>query len=84
MYSTLHAVTISALFRAYMHAGISGLISDHPEVPSVVDYTDEDEETKTACNKDTGSRKKLQKWTRGHLFIVRGGGHIETWQPLYQ
>ena len=63
---------------------MSGLISDHPEVPSVIDYTDEDDETKTSCNKDTGTRKKVQKWTRGHLFIVRGGGHIETWQPLYQ
>ena len=70
-----------------MHAGISGFINDHLEVPSVVDYTDEDEETKTSCNKDTGTRKKkkkLQKWTRGHLFIVDGGGHIEPLQPLYQ
>ena len=59
-----------------MPAGISGLISNHPEVSSVIDYTDEDEDTKTACNKDTGTRHKLQKWTRGHLFVVRGGGHI--------
>ena len=43
-----------------MHAGISGLISDHPEVPSVVDYTDEDKETKTACSKDTGTRKSYR------------------------
>ena len=28
--------------------------------------------------------RHLQKWTRGHLFTVNGGGHIDTWQPLYQ
>ena len=50
---------------------------------SVIDYTDEDKDTKTACNKDTGTRHKLQKWTQD-LFVVHGGGHIETWQPLYQ
>jgi len=60
------------------------LIREHPDILAIVDYTDEDDATKTDCNKDTGARKKLQKWTRGHLFIVRGGGHIDTWQPLYQ
>jgi hypothetical protein len=39
---------------------------------------------KPVCNKDTGSKKQLMKWTRGHLVIVRGGGHIDMWQPLYQ
>ncbi len=32
------------------------------------------------CRKDTGN---LRKWSRGHQFVVRGGGHIDTWQPLY-
>ena len=35
-------------------------------------------------NKDTGGKKILQHWIRGHFFIVRGGGHIDAWQPLYQ
>ena len=47
-------------------------------------HTDEDDASKTESNKDTGTRKKLQKWSRGHLFSIRGGGHIDTWQPLYQ
>ena len=64
--------------------GIAEMISKHPEVPNVVDDTAEDDDTKTTCNKDTGTQKKLQKWTRGHLFVVRGGGHIDTWQPLYK
>lgn len=34
------------------------------------------------CRKDTGSRK-LRKWSRGHQFVMRGGGHIDAWQPLY-
>lgn len=55
--------------------GISTLLSNHPNLPAVVDYTDE---MKMSCNKDTGTRKKLQRWTRGHLFVVHGGGHIET------
>ena len=29
-----------------MHVGISGLISNHPEVTSVIDYTDKDDKTK--------------------------------------
>ena len=60
------------------------MIREHPDIPAIIDYTDEDDASKTECNKDTGARKKLQKWMRGHLFIVRGGGHIDTWQPLYQ
>jgi len=36
------------------------------------------------CNKDTGGNQKcLQKWSRGLLHFVRGGGHIESWSPLY-
>ena len=42
------------------------------------------EETKTSCNKDTGEKITLQKWTRGVLFSVSGGGHIHMWQPLYK
>ena len=37
-----------------------------------------------ACNKDTGAHQKcLQKWSRGLLHFVRGGGHIESWSPLF-
>ena len=50
----------------------------------VLDTCGEDEETKTSCNKDTGEKKKLQKWTRGVWVCASGGGHIQMWQPLYQ
>jgi hypothetical protein len=36
------------------------------------------------CSKNTGLTKKLRKWSRGHQFIVRAGGHIDMWQPLYR
>lgn len=29
------------------------------------------------CSKNTGLTKKLRKWSRGHQFIVRAGGHID-------
>ena len=84
----LKIATISDSFIMHLlngyKTGISTLLNSHPNLPAVVDYTNEEEATKTSCNKDTGTRKKLQKWTRGHLFVVCGGGHIETWQPLYQ
>ena len=37
-----------------------------------------------ACNKETGAKQRLQKWSRGHLFIVRGGGIIDKWSPLFK
>ncbi|XP_022108991.1 uncharacterized protein LOC110989145 isoform X2 [Acanthaster planci] len=43
-----------------------------------------EEENPMSCRKDTGGRKSLQKWSRGHLFIVCAGGHIEYWQSLYR
>lgn len=36
------------------------------------------------CRKETGGKKKLRKWSRGHQFIVRAGGHIDAWQPIYK
>ena len=35
------------------------------------------------CNKDTGSVMKVRRWSRGILAIVRGGGHIEYFAPLF-
>lgn len=44
-----------------------------------------DAEDEVACNKDTGEKQKtLQKWSRGLLHFVRGGGHIERWNPLFR
>ena len=39
-----------------------------------------------SCNKKTGGKQRLhdQKWSRGHLFIVRGGGIIDKWSPLFK
>ena len=43
-----------------------------------------EDDAEPLCRKDIGNKKKLRRWSRGHQFLVRGGGHIETWQPLYK
>ena len=43
-----------------------------------------EEATPTACNKETGEKRRLQKWSRGHFFIVRGSGIIDKWNPLFR
>ena len=62
--------------------GTLGLLQGNTSMGLELDRGVEDE--KTACNKDTGGKKRLQKWTRGVWFCVSGGGHIQMWQPLYQ
>ena len=62
--------------------GVSGSIKSYA---SLIKNLDNDErDTIPTCNKETGSKRQLQKWIRGHLFIIRGDGHTDTWQPLYQ
>ena len=34
--------------------------------------------------KETGDKATLQKWSRGLMVIVRGGGHIEYWDSIYK
>ena len=58
------------------------IIASYPKLSHGLDKGDMVREP--SCNKDTGSKKPLRKWTMGHLFIVRGGGHIDMWQPLYK
>ena len=36
------------------------------------------------CKKNVGEPKRLRRWSRGHQFVVRAGGHIDSWQPLYK
>ena len=63
--------------------GTSSALQHHPKL-KVLDQCGEEEGSKTACNKDTGEREKMQKWTRGVWVCASGGGHIQMWQPLYQ
>lgn len=58
--------------------GTATLIHDHPNLLLESTHTEQ------LCRKDTGLGKRLRKWSRGHQFVVRGGGHIDTWQPLYR
>ena len=63
-----------------MIIGTFRLLSDNSELLNQAVYDDVDAPT---CYKDTGQGKKLRKWSRGHQFTVHAGGHIDTWQPLY-
>ena len=63
------------------YTGTAMLLEQHPDL--IVNFT-VDRPEQRLCRKDTGESKKLRKWSRGHQFIVRGGGHIDSWQPLYR
>ena len=56
------------------------LIGQYPKIADS-DAVSTDEQM---CRKDTGGRNTLWMWSRGHQFVVRGSGHIDTWQPLYR
>ena len=58
------------------------MLNKFPDLARSVDAAEE--VVPTTCNKDTGTDRKLQKWTRGVWFCVGGGGHISMWQPLYK
>lgn len=64
--------------------GTGVFIDQNKDVGKSIDMAEEDEATITTCNKDTGQKKRVQRWTRGVWFCVGGGGHIQTWQPLYK
>ncbi|XP_038071128.1 uncharacterized protein LOC119740011 [Patiria miniata] len=63
--------------------GTKSFLSQHSASMSTM-MKDCVEEVPSTCKKDVGARKRLQKWSRGHLFVVRAGGHIEFWQTLYK
>ena len=46
--------------------------------------TDATSTSSQVCRKNTGVTKRLRRWSRGHQLVVRAGGHIEAWQPLYK
>lgn len=61
MTSTTLIITLPYMFNLHIHAGISVLIREHPNLPAIIGYIDEDDATKIECNMITGTRKKQQK-----------------------
>ena len=55
-------------------------VKSYPQLGAQLDIKHKDDYV-PVCNKDTGAKRQLQKWSRGHFFVVRGG---DSWQPLYQ
>ena len=50
------------------------LLEQHDSIGKQLDEEKEDEKERTTCNKDTGNKRRIQKWTRGEWFCVGGGG----------
>ena len=74
---------IKLLYSFFVYPGNAEFIEkEHNAVNSILDECIELQPT--ACNKETGGKQRLQKWSRGHLFIVRGGGIIDKWSPLFK
>ena len=59
-------MSFDAVFHA--SAGTSQLLAQCNTVATPIDEGKEEIATKTACNKDTGGKRRLQKWTRGSWF----------------
>ena len=56
-----------------LYAGTSTLLSENPALITSAEIEDS---SQPICRKDTGQKKKLRKWSRGHQFVVRGGGTL--------
>jgi hypothetical protein len=68
-----------ALLIKFIILGTAEFLSMHP------DFLENQEGMESfECNKDTGGLKTFHCWSRGMIFIVSAGGHIEYWQPLYR
>ena len=50
----------------------------------VDDAAVDDSQGSEVCRKNLGEPKQLRRWFRGHQFVVRAGGHIDSWQSLYK
>ena len=53
-------------------------------LPALMNLTSVPPNEASECRKDLGIRKTLRMMSRGHQFVVRAGGHIDSWTPLYQ
>lgn len=69
------------MYACILHIGIKSEVVSYSNLAKSVDN---DNTGDTSCNKDTGEKKALQRWTRGMWFSVNSSGHIHSWQPLYK
>ena len=69
-----------AYYHHLCYTGTHHFIEEHVKILKECDVP----KNVYTCHKDIGEKSKLQCRSRGHLFIVRTCGHIETWRPLYR
>ena len=67
--------------QLFYSTGVSDLILEHPQLLQGAVYSNPEV---PVYRKNTGKNRSLRKWSRGHQFIVRVGGHIDTWRSLFR
>ena len=78
--------TVDPKWQAWSKSSFAGNVGFIEKDQSALTSILEDclEPKPTTCNKQTGGKQRLQKWSRGLFFIVRGGGIIDKWSPLFK
>ena len=61
--------------------GLNGVYVKYPDALKSIDK--HSSSVNEGCKKDLGKDGTLRRFSRGHFFIVRPSGHIETHSPLY-
>lgn len=65
-------------------SGGTAFFAENPKMKKFVsDHTPHADAEDDTCKKDLGKTRSYRKMTRGHMVIVRGGGHIDAFQEIY-
>ncbi|KAK6169667.1 hypothetical protein SNE40_020669 [Patella caerulea] len=64
--------------------GLEFVSDQSKSIPEISSACAPDVQRDNTCTKDLGERRVLRKLSRGHQFVIRGGGHIDMWTPLYR
>ena len=76
--SSVYISLISVVpYILYAYTGTSQILSQYNAVATPIDEGIEEVATKTACNRNTGRKRRLQKWTKGSWFYASGRGRCK-------
>ena len=65
--------------------GVGDFIHNFPSVVKSINSSEDIlARNELQCRKDLGERKRIQLWSRGHVFLVRPCGHIDLWRTIYR
>ena len=72
VYFNLNQIYIHIKHYSFHTIGLDEFVVINYGLMTMLQQSGNNEDT---CNKDTGEKKTIRKWSRGHCFIV-SGGHI--------